>query len=91
MNSEHDDIENKPGNFFSRLKNALRGKKDSIKNNLANIIKTKKIDEEILEDIETELIFNLINLSDTRIDCFRTIFKQLAPQVVCLESACLIE
>ena len=65
MNSEHDDIENKPGNFFSRLKNALRGKKDSIKNNLANIIKTKKIDEEILEEIETELIMADIGVPTT--------------------------
>ena len=76
MNSEHDDIENKPGNFFSRLKNALRGKKDSIKNNLANIIKTKKIDEEILEEIETELI-----MADIGVPTTEKIINQLKDKV----------
>jgi fused signal recognition particle receptor len=76
VNSEHDDIENKPGNFFSRLKNALRGKKDSIKNNLANIIKTKKIDEEILEDIETELI-----MADIGVPTTEKIINQLKDKV----------
>ena len=65
MNNEHDDIEKKPESFFSRLKSTLRGKKDSLKTNLANIIKTKKIDDDILEEIETELIMADIGVPTT--------------------------
>jgi|TARA_B100001059_G_scaffold162038_1_gene161640 fused signal recognition particle receptor len=65
VNNEHDDIEKKPESFFSRLKSTLRGKKDSLKTNLANIIKTKKIDDDILEEIETELIMADIGVPTT--------------------------
>ena len=65
MNNEHDDIEKKPESFFSRLKSTLRGKKDSLKTNLANINKTKKIDDDILEEIETELIMADIGVPTT--------------------------
>ena len=65
MTKEHDDIENKPRNFFSRLTSALKGKKDAVKNNLVNLLKTNKIDATTIEEIESELIMADIGVLTT--------------------------
>jgi|TARA_B110000438_G_scaffold69036_1_gene69281 fused signal recognition particle receptor len=66
MTEEHNDIEDKPKNFFSRLTSALRGKKDVLKNNLVNILTTNKISDDLLEEIETELIMADIGVHTTQ-------------------------
>ena len=65
VTEEHNDIENKPRNFFSRLTSALKGKKDVVKNNLVNLLKTNKIDKTTLEEIESELIMADIGVLTT--------------------------
>ena len=66
MTEEHNDIEDKPKNFFSRLTSALRGKKDVLKNNLVNILTTNKISDDVLEEFETELIMADIGVHTTQ-------------------------
>ena len=66
MTNEHNDIDDKPKNFFSRLTSALKGKKDVLKNNLVNILTTNKINEDLLEEIETELIIADIGVHTTQ-------------------------
>ena len=50
MTEEHNDIEDKPKNFFSRLTSALRGKKDVLKNNLVNNLPANAINKFIFEN-----------------------------------------
>jgi fused signal recognition particle receptor len=66
VTNEHNDIDDKPKNFFSRLTSALKGKKDVLKNNLVNILTTNKINEDLLEEIETELIIADIGVHTTQ-------------------------
>ena len=70
------DTKNKTG-LFSRLSHGLKRTRESLAGGLANVfLGRKQIDEELFEDIETQLL-----IADVGVDATRTIIKQLTEQV----------
>tara|TARA_B100000959_G_scaffold11902_2_gene11862 strand:- start:2483 stop:3433 length:951 start_codon:yes stop_codon:yes gene_type:complete len=61
----NDHTENKPASFFSKLRNAIGGKKSSVADNLLGLFNKNKVDEELIEDIESQLIMADIGIETT--------------------------
>ncbi len=61
----NDHTENKPASFFSKLRNAIGGKKSSVDDNLLGLFNKNKVDEELIEDIESQLIMADIGIETT--------------------------
>ena len=61
----NDHTENKPASFFSKLRNAIGGKKNSVADNLLGLFNKNKVDEELIEDIESQLIMADIGIETT--------------------------